>query len=142
MRLSMPQMPRRAAAGLTAPSIGPPGLSLWPNAEKYRGRPPEEARLLGVYRLPAPACHPHGWPDLAGVGPPGSSKFGRTAIARASASPARRDFAISHFRPSRQASTGFRAKRPPATTVGSHLAEKQLPGLVIFVERRLQYARL
>jgi hypothetical protein len=39
--------------GLTAPSIGPPGLRAYGRMPKTKECPPEEARLSGGYRLPA-----------------------------------------------------------------------------------------
>ena len=89
------------------------GPELMAECRKLGGCPPGEARLSGGYRLPASHVI-HTVARSGRVGPPGSNKFCRTAIARASRSPGRRDFAISHFPLSRQGSTAFPAKRPPA----------------------------
>jgi len=99
--------------GVDGATIGPPGLSFWPNAENWgdvrRERHGSPARTGCRPRMSSIPLARSGK-----VGPPGNNKFWRTAIAHASASPARRDFAMSHFLLSRRASTAFRTNWPPA----------------------------
>jgi hypothetical protein len=75
MRLSMLQMPRCSAAGLTAPSIGPLGLS---------------------------SCHTQGWPDESERGRRGAIISGNSYRSCIGIARAHRDFAISHLLVSRQ----------------------------------------
>ena len=90
------------------------GPELLAECRKLGGCPPGEARLTGGYRLPAShVIHTVG-PIWQG-GTAGEQQILEIAIAPASTSLARRDFAMSHFPLSRRAPTAFRAKRPPAS---------------------------
>jgi len=114
--------------GVDGATIGPPGLSFWPNAENWgdvrRERHGSPARTGCRPRMSSIPLARSGK-----VGPPGNNKFWRTAIAHASASPARRDFRDVAFPAIATGIYGFPhelAARIAVTTVGSHLAERQL----------------